>query len=132
MRENRNKKALPSQKSDDSIPSAAHADLGVIMLGVTGGIGSGKSLACQILASSEFQSAHNCEVYHIDSDSLAHSVYAPGSQAILEIQSEFGDEVVCIDKANTDNGDNEDTLITIDRKKLGGVVFSDSKAMSVS
>lgn len=97
----------------------------VKILGVTGGIGCGKSLACQILTSSEFQKTHQCEIHHIDTDKLAHSVYAPGSEAILQIQNEFGNDVIISNK-----GDEETEQMTINRKKLGEVVFSDPEALS--
>jgi dephospho-CoA kinase len=55
---------------------------------------------------------------HIDSDSLAHSVYEPGSLAIQDVIAEFGDDLL-----NLENG-------TIDRKKLGSIVFADPSAMA--
>jgi len=56
--------------------------------------------------------------YHIDTDSLAHGVYAPGSKAIDEIGEEFGGHIIA-------DG-------TVDREALGGIVFSDSSKMDVS
>lgn len=94
----------------------------VKILGITGGIGSGKSLVCKIL-SEEYESH-----YHIDSDSLAHTVYAPNSKAITQIVQEFGAENVILEK---DEGDDQD-ILEIDRKKLGSIVFQDPSAMSVS
>eukprot|EP00594_Rhizosolenia_setigera_P014125 CAMPEP_0178965202 /NCGR_PEP_ID=MMETSP0789-20121207/16133_1 /TAXON_ID=3005 /ORGANISM="Rhizosolenia setigera, Strain CCMP 1694" /LENGTH=278 /DNA_ID=CAMNT_0020650125 /DNA_START=184 /DNA_END=1020 /DNA_ORIENTATION=- len=92
----------------------------VKILGITGGIGSGKSLVCKIL-SEEYESH-----YHIDSDSLAHTVYAPNSKAITQIVQEFGAENVILEK---DEGDDQD-ILEIDRKKLGSIVFQDPSAMS--
>lgn len=133
MKVNKNN-ALFSQQSNDSITDVKGNKAAVKILGVTGGIGSGKSLACQILSSPEFQTIHKCEVHHIDSDSLAHTVYAPGSEAIRQIRAEFGDEIVSEDtrEFGDDGVEEEDgkTLYTIDRKKLGSIVFSDAKAMS--
>uniref|UniRef100_A0A7S4JP07 Dephospho-CoA kinase n=1 Tax=Odontella aurita TaxID=265563 RepID=A0A7S4JP07_9STRA len=82
------------------------------ILGVCGGIGSGKSLACQILVSNLGCAAH------VDADKLSHDVYAPGSSALKEISEEFGSDVL------QENGE-------INRNKLGSIVFADSKAMSV-
>ena len=45
--------------------------------------------------------------------------YAPGNPALQEIKEEFGSDVV------SDDG-------TIDRKALGGIVFSDPSQMKVS
>lgn len=52
-------------------------------------------------------------------------MYEPGSQSLKDIVSEFGQDILC----ETNNG-TEDA--EIDRKKLGSIVFSDNKAMSVS
>jgi dephospho-CoA kinase len=82
----------------------------VKILGVCGGIGSGKSAACKILVSEL-----NC-LAHIDSDSIAHTVYEPNSVALKEIVYEFGSDVLY------DSGE-------IDRKKLGSIVFADITAM---
>ena len=109
------------------------------VLGVCGSIGSGKSFASRLLTSKLNQdnmdttSPSNNKnknkssknglplplAHHIDTDSLAHGVYAPGNPALQEIKEEFGSDVV------SDDG-------TIDRKALGGIVFSDPSQMKVS
>lgn len=55
--------------------------------------------------------------FHIDTDSLAHGVYKPGSLALKEIEHEFGKGVI------RDDG-------TVDRKVLGGIVFNDEAQMA--
>jgi len=50
---------------------------------------------------------------------LAHGVYEPGSQSLKDIVAEFGQDILSNDA-------------TIDRKKLGAIVFSDNNAMTVS
>ena len=82
------------------------------VLGVCGGICSGKSLACKILHS--FPEA----VAHIDADSLAHSVYTPGSKAIEDIRDYFGAKVI------------DSSTGTVNRKELGSIVFSDQSQMA--
>lgn len=57
---------------------------------------------------------------HLDADSVAHSVYSPGSQAVRDIAAEFGSIVL------QENGEE------IDRKKLGAIVFADRSEMAVS
>jgi dephospho-CoA kinase len=52
-----------------------------------------------------------------DADSIAHTVYRPGSQAVKDVAEAFGSDNV-IDS----NGE-------IDRKKLGSIVFSDLEDM---
>jgi dephospho-CoA kinase len=55
---------------------------------------------------------------HTDADTLAHTVYSPGSQAVRDIVKAFGDEVL-----------QEDNADVIDRKKLGAIVFADRAQM---
>lgn len=83
------------------------------ILGICGGIGSGKSTACQLMVDSL-----GC-VDRIDADKLAHVVYEPGSKSLEEIVTEFGEDIL-------DDSDSSQ----IDRKKLGAIVFSDAKSMS--
>lgn len=82
------------------------------VLGVCGGIGSGKSSASKILVSDL-----GC-LAHLDADSVAHSVYSPGSQAIADLVQEFGTDIL------QENGQE------IDRKKLGAIVFADRNEMA--
>jgi dephospho-CoA kinase len=74
------------------------------VIGLTGGIGSGKSTVAKVL---EEEGAAV-----LSADLLGHEVYLPGKPAYDEIIETFGREVVA--------GDG-----TIDRKKLGPIVFSD-------
>jgi dephospho-CoA kinase len=90
--------------------SSTHCIRDVKVLGICGGIGSGKSAACKALVSEL-----NC-LAHIDSDSIAHTVYEPSSTALDDIVNEFGSDLL--------SGTGE-----IDRKKLGSIVFSDINAM---
>ena len=92
------------------------------VLGVCGGIGSGKSTACKLLV----DSCH-C-LSHIDADKVAHSVYAPGSNCVTEIVKEFGREILLL--KTTDADDNIATPMEIDRKKLGAIVFAERSAMA--
>jgi dephospho-CoA kinase len=77
-------------------------------VGVTGGIGSGKSSAVQILA--EFGAVV------IDADRVGHEVYAPGTVGFDQVVSAFGSDIVGADGA-------------IDRKRLGAIVFGDPSAL---
>jgi len=81
------------------------------ILGLCGGIGSGKSYASSLLVSSL-----QC-VAHINVDTLAHGVYSPGNPAVEEIKREFNEVV-------GDDG-------IVNRADLGRIVFSDPEAMSV-
>lgn len=81
----------------------------MLIIGVTGNIGSGKSTVCQILA--------KLGATIIDADKLAHEAYKPNSQTWQELISAFGKDIV---KANGE----------IDRQKLGQMVFSDSNALA--
>ncbi len=79
------------------------------VIGLTGGIGSGKSTVAKVLE------AQGASV--LSADLIGHEVYNPGRPAWQEIVDRFGREVVA------DDG-------TIDRKKLGAVVFSDPKHLA--
>jgi dephospho-CoA kinase len=84
------------------------------ILGICGGIGSGKSTACQLMVDKL-----GC-VARIDADKLAHCVYEPGSQSLQEIVAEFGNDILLSSSGKAE----------IDRQKLGAIVFSDPNAMS--
>lgn len=75
----------------------------VTILGITGGIGSGKSTVSQILG--------ELGAFVIDADLVGHKIYQPDTPAWREIVETFGKEVVAPDR-------------TIDRTKLGPIVFS--------
>ena len=81
-----------------------------IVLGVTGGIASGKSEVCRILAKNGF--------LWIDADQETHTVLRD-ERVVQKIVAEFGSDILC-------TGAGEDK---IDRKKLGKVVFTDTKAL---
>ena len=93
------------------------------VLGVCGGIGSGKSSACQVLVEQL-----GCWD-HLDADRIAHSVYAVGSPAISEIVTAFGTSVL----HDADDDDDDDTggriQGALNRAVLGSIVFSDPAKM---
>jgi dephospho-CoA kinase len=72
-------------------------------IGLTGGIGTGKSFVAQVLVE---QGA-----VILNADLVGHEAYLPGAPAYEDIVAEFGKDVVAEDG-------------TIDRKKLGPIVFS--------
>ncbi|MFN8638274.1 MAG: dephospho-CoA kinase [Dehalococcoidia bacterium] len=80
----------------------------MIVIGLTGGIASGKSTAAEQLRQS---GAHV-----IDADRVGHRVYEPGSPGFQKVVNEFGHDLV-----NTDG--------TINRQLLGGKVFGDPAQM---
>lgn len=80
------------------------------MIGLTGGIASGKSSVTQHLAA---KGAHI-----IDADRIGHEVIAPGGDAYREVVDAFGAEIVAPDK-------------TVDRRKLGAIVFGSKEKLQV-
>ncbi len=78
-----------------------------IRLGLTGGIASGKSLVADELA--------KLGATVIDSDLLARQVVEPGTPGLADVVERFGDAVLLPDG-------------TLDRARLGEVVFGDSGA----
>jgi dephospho-CoA kinase len=79
-----------------------------ITIGLTGGIGSGKSAASKILA--------ELGAPAIDADKVGHEIYQPGTPAYRELIEAFGDRILARDG-------------TIDRRKLGPIVFADPAAL---
>ena len=79
------------------------------VIGITGGIGSGKSTVSNILR--EEYGAHI-----IDCDELARDILMPGEKAYREVVEHFGRDILT---GKSDNGYN------IDRKKLADIVFND-------
>jgi len=82
----------------------------MFVIGLTGGIGTGKSLVSQILQ--EFGAGL------IDADKLGHQAYQPHSTPWSEVVAAFGTEVTLPDGA-------------IDRKKLGAIVFADASKLAL-
>lgn len=78
------------------------------VIGLTGGIASGKSTAAQMLE------GHGAVV--VDADRLGHRVYDPGTPGFEAVVNEFGHDLVAEDG-------------TIDRKVLGGKVFGRADQM---
>lgn len=76
----------------------------MLKVGLTGGIGSGKSEVSKRLA------ARGAMV--IDADKIAREVVEPGTEGLARVVEAFGEEILCRDG-------------TLDRKKLGAIVFAD-------
>lgn len=79
----------------------------MLWVGLTGGIGSGKSSVAKLLA------GHGAVI--IDADVLAREVVAPGTSGLAEVVAEFGPGVLGPDGA-------------LDRPALGAAVFGDDAA----
>ena len=77
------------------------------VIGLTGGIGSGKSTVSQFLA--------GLGAPIIDADKIGHEVFKPNTEAWREVVAAFGKQIIT---ANS----------TIDRKKLGTIVFGNPEA----
>jgi dephospho-CoA kinase len=78
----------------------------MLRVGLTGGIGAGKSEVSRRLA------AHGAVV--IDADAIAREVVAPGTPGLAEVVAAFGPEVLAPDGH-------------LDRPKLGDIVFADEQ-----
>lgn len=78
----------------------------MLLVALTGGIGSGKSLAGEYFA--------QLGAIVVDSDQLSREVIDRGTDGFDEVIARFGDEILT-------NGD-------IDRRKLADIVFSDKSA----
>ena len=76
-------------------------------IGLTGGIGAGKSTVSQILS--------ELGAFVIDADKVGHEIYLPGKEAWQQVTAAFGRDILAPDQ-------------TIDRKKLGALVFGSDEA----
>lgn len=79
------------------------------VIGLTGGIGSGKSTVAQFLA--------ELGAFTIDVDKVWHEALKPDTEIWRKVVAAFGTEIL------TPNGE-------IDRKKLGGIVFGNPNALA--
>ena len=80
----------------------------MLTIGLTGGIGSGKSTVAQIL--------RDFGAPILDADQVAHTTYAPGGPAYDAVIAAFGPDILAADR-------------TIDRKKLGAIVFGNPEQL---
>lgn len=81
----------------------------MLKVGLTGGIGAGKSAVSRLLA------AHGAVI--IDADLLAREVVAAGSEGLAAVVAEFGPQVLLPDG-------------TLDRPALGALVFDDPERLA--
>ena len=79
------------------------------VIGLTGGIGSGKSTVARYLA--------ELGAVVLDADKVGHAVFQPDTEAWRDVVATFGQQIL------TSGGE-------IDRKKLGEIVFNDPEEMS--
>lgn len=80
------------------------------VIGLTGGIGAGKSTVSQYLKEKGY--------LIIDADQMAHDLTALGSPVLAEIAETFGSEMLFPDG-------------NLDRKKLAAVVFADKEKLEI-
>lgn len=81
----------------------------MLVIGVTGNFGTGKSAVCEILA--------GLGATVINADELGHELLQPGSQTYRELVAAFGDGILMASKE-------------IDRKKLAAAAFQDNKTQA--
>ncbi|MER5401824.1 dephospho-CoA kinase [Streptomyces sp. NPDC002599] len=82
----------------------------MLKVGLTGGIGAGKSEVSRLLV------AHGAVL--IDADRIAREVVAPGTPGLVAVVDAFGEEVLAADGG-------------LDRPKLGSIVFADPQKLAV-
>ena len=78
------------------------------VIGLTGGIATGKSSVSEILS--------QLGAHIIDADKVGHQMYLPDTEAWKDIVSTFGEDILLEDR-------------TVNRPKLGQVVFNDKEAL---
>ncbi|MFE7169662.1 dephospho-CoA kinase [Streptomyces sp. NPDC057616] len=82
----------------------------MLKVGLTGGIGAGKSEVSRLLV--------ECGAVLIDADRIAREVVAPGTPGLAAVVDAFGEEVLAPDGG-------------LDRPKLGSIVFADPEKLAV-
>ena len=80
----------------------------MLVIGVTGGIGTGKTVVSRVL--------EDLGAEIIDVDEAAHETYRPGTEGWKEVVEGFGDGILA------PGGE-------VDRRKLAGIVFKDRAAL---
>jgi len=78
----------------------------MILVGLTGGIASGKSLVARVFK--------DLGAHIIDADRIVHDLLEPGQQAFQEVLDYFGEEILLPNDG-------------IDRRKLGEIVFNNAE-----
>ncbi len=81
------------------------------ILGITGGVGSGKS---RIL----YDLKENHDAYVVEADKLAHELMEPGMDVYKAVLEQFGTDIL-----------SDEPPYKIDRGKLGKIVFSDREQL---
>lgn len=81
----------------------------MLKVGLTGGIGAGKSEVSRLLDS--------LGAVIVDADKIAREVVEPGTPGLAAVVAEFGEEILAPDG-------------TLDRPRLGSVVFADSERLA--
>ncbi|MGW3495019.1 dephospho-CoA kinase [Streptomyces sp. NPDC001020] len=82
----------------------------MLSVGLTGGIGAGKSEVSRLLV--------ECGAVLIDADRIAREVVAPGTPGLAAVVEAFGQDVLAPDGS-------------LDRPKLGSIVFADPEKLAV-
>lgn len=85
------------------------AQRGNLIVGLTGGMGCGKSTAAALFAELGFR--------RLDADRTVHEVLLPSAEVVTALRERFGDGILGADGA-------------VDRAKLGAVVFGDAEALA--
>ncbi len=82
----------------------------MLTVGLTGGIGAGKSEVSRLLV--------ECGAVLIDADRIAREVVEPGTPGLAAVVDAFGEDVLAADGS-------------LDRPKLGSIVFADAGRLAV-
>jgi dephospho-CoA kinase len=82
----------------------------MLKVGLTGGIGAGKSEVSRLLV--------ECGAVLIDADRIAREVVAPGTPGLAAVVEAFGEEILAEDGS-------------LDRPRLGSIVFADPAKLAI-
>ncbi|MER6674353.1 dephospho-CoA kinase [Streptomyces sp. NPDC000983] len=82
----------------------------MLKVGLTGGIGAGKSEVSRLLV--------ECGAVLVDADRIAREVVAPGTPGLAAVVAAFGEDILAADGS-------------LDRPRLGSIVFADPDRLAV-
>jgi dephospho-CoA kinase len=84
-----------------------------MVIGITGGVGSGKTLALSLLE-------HYFQAHCLAADEIGREQMEPGMDAYNQIQAWFGEDIMCREEGGS---------LVIDRRRLAEIVFQDRQKL---
>lgn len=97
---------------------------GKIVIGITGGIGSGKTRVLELIK-------NHYDVLVIEADKIGHKLQEPDEEVYKKIVDTFGTGILVETETDIDQKTDKNIYQKIDRKKLGALVFTDESKLKL-